>query len=83
MTWEQLCKLGRGLPDVAEGIWFRTPALKVRGKAFARLKEDGKTVVFLTRGPGAIAGATGLRGSTPARMCLAGQGAEDPRSITG
>jgi hypothetical protein len=47
MTWEQLVKLGCELPEVAEGIWFRTPALKVRGKSFVRLKEDGKSVVFL------------------------------------
>ena len=47
MTWAQLCKLGRALPEVVEDIWFRTPALKVRGKSFVRLKEDGKDVVFL------------------------------------
>jgi hypothetical protein len=47
MTWEQLCQLGRELPEVVEDIWFRTPALKVRGKSFCRLKEDGKSVVFL------------------------------------
>src|SRR5688572_17741272 len=48
MNWEQLCKLGLELPEVEEGIWFRTPALKVRGKSFVRLKEDGANVVFLT-----------------------------------
>jgi hypothetical protein len=47
MTWEQLCRLGRALPEVAEDVWFRTPALKVRGKSFCRLKEDGRSVVFL------------------------------------
>ena len=47
MTWEKLCKLGLELPEVAVDIWFRTPALKVRGKSFCRLKEDGKDVVFL------------------------------------
>jgi hypothetical protein len=47
MTWEQLSKLGRELPEVKEGIWFQTPALKVRDKAFVRLKEDGATVVFM------------------------------------
>ncbi len=47
MTWKQLCKLGRALPEVDEGIWFRTPALKVRGKSFVRLREDNETVVFL------------------------------------
>lgn len=47
MTWKQLCKLGRALPEVVEGIWFRTPALHVRGKSFVRLKENGEDVVFL------------------------------------
>ena len=47
MKWEQLCKLGRKLPEVVESRWYGTPALKVRGKGFVRLKEDGKTVVFL------------------------------------
>lgn len=50
MTWEQLSKLGRALPEVEEGIWFRTPALKVRGRSFVRLKEDGRSVVFLLAG---------------------------------
>jgi hypothetical protein len=47
MRWAQLCKLGFELPEVVEDVWFRTPALKVRGKAFVRLKEDGESVVFL------------------------------------
>jgi hypothetical protein len=47
MTWAQLVKLARELPETAEGIWFRTPSMKVRGKSFLRLKEDGKSVVFL------------------------------------
>ena len=47
MTWEKLCKLGLELPEVATDIWFRTPALQVRGKSFCRLKEDGKDVVFI------------------------------------
>jgi hypothetical protein len=41
MNWEQLVKLGRELPEVEEGSWYRTPALNVRGKSFVRLKEDG------------------------------------------
>ena len=47
MKWEQLCKLGCQLPEVVEDVWFRTPALKVRGKSFVRLKENGESVVFL------------------------------------
>jgi len=47
MKWEKLCELGRELPEVEEGIWYRTPSLMVRGKSFVRLKEDGQSVVFL------------------------------------
>lgn len=47
VQWKQVCKLGRALPEVVEDIWFRTPALKVRGKSFVRLKEDGENVVFM------------------------------------
>lgn len=47
MTWDALAGLGVRLPEVVRDIWFRTPALKVRGKSFVRLKEDGKSVVFL------------------------------------
>jgi hypothetical protein len=47
MKWEQLVRLGCELPEVVEGLWFRTPALNVRGKSFVRLKEDGESVVFL------------------------------------
>ena len=47
MQWKQVVKLGRELPEVIEDIWFRTPALKVHGKAFVRLKEDGENVVFM------------------------------------
>lgn len=47
MTWKQLCRLGRELPEVEEGIWYRTPSLTIRKKSFVRLKEDLATVVFL------------------------------------
>jgi hypothetical protein len=47
MTWKELCRLARALPEVSETVWYRTPALAVRGKSFVRLKEDGATVVFL------------------------------------
>lgn len=47
MKWERLCQLGLELPEVVEDIWYRTPALKVRGKSFVRIKEDGESVVFL------------------------------------
>jgi hypothetical protein len=46
MRWEKLCQLGRELPEVAEGLWYGTAALNVRGRFFLRLKEDGLSVVF-------------------------------------
>ena len=47
MKWGRRIELGRELPEVEEDTWYRTPALKVRGKAFVRLKEDGQSVVFI------------------------------------
>jgi hypothetical protein len=47
VTWKELCKLGRELPGVVESTWYGTPGLKVRGRGFVRLKEDGASVVFL------------------------------------
>lgn len=47
MTWARLVALGRELPEVVEDTWYSTPALKVRGKGFVRLKEDRRTVVFM------------------------------------
>lgn len=47
MTWAQLCKLGRELPEVALGSWYGTPGLLVRGKGFVRLKENARDVVFM------------------------------------
>jgi hypothetical protein len=44
---ETVRRLALALPEVEEGTWFRTPAWKVRGKSFARLKEDGETLVVL------------------------------------
>ena len=37
--------VGRGLPEVEEGTWVRTPCLRVRKKSFCRMKEDGETLV--------------------------------------
>jgi hypothetical protein len=37
-----------GLPGVEQGTSYGTPALKVRGKMFVRMKEDGETLVVET-----------------------------------
>ena len=34
-TWQDVCELAAGLPEVEEGTTYRKPALKVRGKVFA------------------------------------------------
>ena len=44
-AWEDVLAIGRGLPEVEEGTWFRTPCLRVRKKSFCRMKEDGETLV--------------------------------------
>ena len=44
-TWADVVAVGSGLPEVQESTWYRTPALKVRGKGFCRLKDDGETLV--------------------------------------
>ena len=41
-------ELALDLPAVEEGTSYGTPALKVRGKLMARLKEDGQTLVLRT-----------------------------------
>lgn len=47
MKWTELCALARELPEVTEDVWYGTPALKVRGKGFVRLKENARDVVFM------------------------------------
>jgi hypothetical protein len=45
-TWARLCKLALSLPEVEEATSYGTPALRVRKKLLARLKEDGQTVAL-------------------------------------
>ena len=45
--WKTVVELGSELPEVEESTWYGTPALKVRGKGFARLREDGALVVMI------------------------------------
>jgi hypothetical protein len=45
VTWATVRELALALPGVEESTSYRTPAMKVRGKLIARLKEDGKTIV--------------------------------------
>jgi hypothetical protein len=43
--WQTVLELARRLPEVEEGTSYATPALRVRGRFFARLREDGETLV--------------------------------------
>ena len=46
ITWRRLCAHARKLPGVEEGFCYGTPALYVRKRFMARLKEDGETVAI-------------------------------------
>ncbi|ASR39833.1 hypothetical protein BAY61_31025 [Prauserella marina] len=39
-TWEDVVRIGTKLPETEESTWYRTPALKVAGKGFARLRSE-------------------------------------------
>ncbi|TVT13278.1 MmcQ/YjbR family DNA-binding protein [Amycolatopsis acidiphila] len=41
-TWEEVVAIGVALPGVEESTWYRTPALKVAGKGFARLRTEAE-----------------------------------------
>jgi hypothetical protein len=45
VTFETVRRLALALPGVEEGTSYGTPALRVQKKFFARLKEDGETLV--------------------------------------
>lgn len=49
-TWDDVVAIGRGLPEVEESTWFRTPSLKVRGKGFARLRSEAEGGLVLMCG---------------------------------
>ncbi len=42
VSWDEAVALGRALPEVEESTWYRTPALKVAGKGFARLRAEAE-----------------------------------------
>jgi len=48
VTFETVRKLALALPGVEEGLSYRTPAFRIRGRFLARLKEDGGTLVLRT-----------------------------------
>lgn len=48
MDYAAFNALGLALPEVEESTSYGTPALKVKGKLMARLKEDGESVAIRT-----------------------------------
>jgi hypothetical protein len=46
--WNRICEIAAGLPGSELSTSYGTPAFKVNNKLFARLKEDGKTLVVYT-----------------------------------
>ena len=46
MTFDDVGAIALALPDVEESTHYGTPAFKVKGKAFCRLREDGETLVL-------------------------------------
>jgi hypothetical protein len=46
-SWDDVVAIGRGLPEVEESTWYRTPSLKVRGKGFARLRTEAEGLLVL------------------------------------
>ncbi|WIY04610.1 MmcQ/YjbR family DNA-binding protein [Amycolatopsis mongoliensis] len=41
-TWAEVVRLASELPEVEASTWYRTPALKVAGKGFARLRTEAE-----------------------------------------
>ena len=41
-TWEDVVRLASELPEAEASTWYRTPALKVAGKGFARLRTEAE-----------------------------------------
>lgn len=45
VTFDTVRRFALALPGVEEGISYRTPGFRVRGKLLARLREDGESLV--------------------------------------
>ena len=46
VDFETVRKVALALPEVAEGHCYGTPAFRVKNRLFARLREDGETLVL-------------------------------------
>ena len=47
LTWQDVVMLATELPEVEESTWWRSPALKVAGKGFARLRVEAEGGLML------------------------------------
>ena len=46
MNFDEVRRIALALPGVEEGTSYGTPAFRVRGKLFCRLREDGESLVL-------------------------------------
>jgi hypothetical protein len=46
-AFDRLKEAAAGLPEVEHSTWYGTPALKVRGKGFCRVKDPDTAVVMV------------------------------------
>jgi len=46
ITYDTVRRMALALPNVAEGTSYGTPALKIKGKLFVRLREDLDAIVL-------------------------------------
>ena len=46
-SWDDVVRIGCALPGVEESTSYRTPALKVRGEGFARLRTEAEGGLML------------------------------------
>jgi hypothetical protein len=46
-TWRDVVRIGTKLPEVKESTWYGSPALKVAGKGFVRLRDEAEGGVVL------------------------------------
>ena len=47
-TWKTVQKLAARLPETEESTSYGTPAMKVKGKGFVRLREEGDVLAIYT-----------------------------------
>ena len=66
MTFDDVRKIALAWPEVEDGTSYGTPALKVRKKMLARLKEDGDSLVM----PGVPHRRARHAGGEPAEACF-------------